>query len=591
MVYITPPADQALPESEIVFDLEKPRDFTYRDCDGKPIRSKHRPRNGPKYWLGDKKTAKKVTTLYRTEKLEAAKRAGAVIFALDGETDVDAANSAFEAWGVNALAVCAPHGMANWKDHHSEQLRGSTRVIVVADQDTAANKFRGQQDAVRAKESLERTLGQEVAVVESQAGKDARDHFTAGYAPHEFKRADPASEPYRRSTSDPKPKPEAGESSDISRPLWRIVKRLEAMPELELFQDTPTHWRSRCPLPTHDDKNASFAIGKGEDRPIVVTCSGCNATVEEFAAFFDEDRRDFSRPNSVVEPSAEPIPGGTFILDGDTKVGVLWGRGEKVLWAKDEGLLIVGPQGVGKSTVIQQVALRACGVLPGTFLGYPVEPVEGLVVYLAMDRPKQIKRSLYRMVSEEDREVLDRRLIVWPRPLSTNILKEPDGLVNWLEEKFAKFARIGAVIVDSYKDLAPGLSQDDVGSRVNLAAKAVIARGIQWAGLHHQRKAHADNKRPDKLSDVYGAESLTAGMGSVVLLWGQPGSVNVELRHLKQPMEDVGPLALVHDHQQGRTMVSNFQQVLLNLLNEDHNAGDRGVEEGTIAVALYGIDD
>ena len=42
-------------------------------------------------------------------------------------------------------------------------------------------------------------------------------------------------------------------------------------------------------------------------------------------------------------------------------------------------------------------------------------------------------------------------------------------------------------------------------------------------------------------------------MGSVLMLWGEAGDVIVEAVHLKQPMEKVGPLTLIHDHAHGRT--------------------------------------
>jgi hypothetical protein len=40
-------------------------------------------------------------------------------------------------------------------------------------------------------------------------------------------------------------------------------------------------------------------------------------------------------------------------------------------------------------------------------------------------------------------------------------------------------------------------------------------------------------------------------MGSVVLLWGEPGDLVVDLGHLKQPVETYGPLQVIHDHTRG----------------------------------------
>ena len=45
------------------------------------------------------------------------------------------------------------------------------------------------------------------------------------------------------------------------------------------------------------------------------------------------------------------------------------------------------------------------------------------------------------------------------------------------------------------------------------------------------------------------------GAGSVVLLWGSAGDVLVELVHLKQPVAQVGPLRIDHDHNTGVTSV------------------------------------
>jgi replicative DNA helicase len=110
-------------------------------------------------------------------------------------------------------------------------------------------------------------------------------------------------------------------------------------------------------------------------------------------------------------------------------------------------------------------------------------------------------------------------------------------------------------VIDSLKDIAADLSKDETGSRVNIAFQRIIASGVELGTLHHQRKASAENKKPKTLSDVYGSTWLTSGHGSVVLLWGNPGDLVVELSHLKQPAEIVGPLELLHDHDAGSSRV------------------------------------
>jgi hypothetical protein len=46
-------------------------------------------------------------------------------------------------------------------------------------------------------------------------------------------------------------------------------------------------------------------------------------------------------------------------------------------------------------------------------------------------------------------------------------------------------------------------------------------------------------------------------MGSVLLVRGEAGDLVVDLSHLKQPEEEVGPLQLLHDHGRGQTSLYN----------------------------------
>ena len=114
--------------------------------------------------------------------------------------------------------------------------------------------------------------------------------------------------------------------------------------------------------------------------------------------------------------------------------------------------------------------------------------------------------------------------------------------------------RADSVFIDSLKDVAVGLADDEVGACLNSAMQHAVAEGIEVAAAHHQRKGQAGS-RPRTLEDVYGSTWITAGAGSVVLLWGSVGDVLVEAVHLKQPAAEVGPLRIDHDHNTGTTTV------------------------------------
>ena len=68
--------------------------------------------------------------------------------------------------------------------------------------------------------------------------------------------------------------------------------------------------------------------------------------------------------------------------------------------------------------------------------------------------------------------------------------------------------------------------------------------------LHHRKKQTTNAKIG--LDDVYGSTWLTSGMGSVVLLDGNPGDPLVEFRHLKFPVSEVGS----HDQASGLMTVA-----------------------------------
>lgn len=242
---------------------------------------------------------------------------------------------------------------------------------------------------------------------------------------------------------------------------------------------------------------------------------------------------------------------GSWILDVPANPPAIWGKDSEVLWAAGEPCLITGPPGVGKTTLTGQLVRARLGLdWEPTVLGWPVEPdTHGKVLYLASDRPQQIRRALARGFTEDDREQLDERFTVWAGPPPSDLAKDTSTLT-----RLAQAAGATTVILDSLKDMAIGLSDDEVGAGLNQAIQLALADGIDVLALHHQRKG-TDGKRPKSLEDLYGSTWIAAGAGSILLLWGAAGDPIVELHHLKQPSSDVGPLKIEHDHHHGTSTV------------------------------------
>jgi len=257
-----------------------------------------------------------------------------------------------------------------------------------------------------------------------------------------------------------------------------------------------------------------------------------------------------------VDVSAYLHPGGTYLLNVPEHAEPVWGAGDQVVWAKGEALMIAGGAGLGKTTVAGQLVRARMGLQPQV-LELPV--VQGQrVLWLMMDRPQQIARSAMRLFSRGELEQYgDDRLTIGAGPPPRDLARYPELLAELC-------ASCGAdtVVVDSLKDAAVGLTDDEVGAGYNRARQLAITAGVEVLELHHLVKRGQDGKAPTALADVYGSTWLTAGAGSVLLLAGDAGDPIVRALHLKQPQDDVGPLDLAHDHQRGVTTISKRVDLL-----------------------------
>jgi hypothetical protein len=393
-------------------------------------------------------------------------------------------------------------------------------------------------------------------------------------------------------TSSPPSSMSADTPADALRARWDwAVELVNRGWTLESTSNGDSQWTR----PGKDARDGASAVLHGKDGPLVVFTTNAQAralwatgkvsadgscvslTPLQFYAASDYGsdlsaasaaiRATMPAPDlaSLIAPDADPVAGSTigletvthdialngaaFILDESVELEARWGTGADVLWARGESMVVAAPPGVGKTTIAAQLVAALIGILPDV-LGYDVTPARR-VLYLAMDRPRQIRRALKRLFHEAHRGALAERLIVRPGPLPADLGKRPEQLLE-----LARLYGCDVIVIDSLKDAAVKLTDDEVGGNVNRAIQHCNAADIDVLVLHHQRKG-VGGEKPTKLEDVYGSTWITAGAGSVFLLWGEAGSELVELSHLKQPADPVGPFTVEHDHHQGTSTIAH----------------------------------
>lgn len=322
------------------------------------------------------------------------------------------------------------------------------------------------------------------------------------------------------------------------------------------------------------------AEAKPHDKPAVPE-SSVGANVLEVDATTLTGTSD-ETPAAVTEKQIADqfVDGGTFILDIPATIPALWGVDDEVLWAEGESLMIAGPMGLGKTTLAGQLIRAQLGI-DTECLGLPVAARTGRVLYLAMDRPAQIARAMARQFGAEHRDILTKHLVIWKGPPPADVAKNP-GILNYLAEK----ADADTVYVDSLKDAAIGLSEDEVGAGYNRARQHLLAHGRQLAELHHTVKRSATGGAPNHVADVYGSAWLTNGTGSIILLGGEPGDPIVSFKHPRQPAHEVGPYQLLHDQDAGTITVHHTT----DLRDIVAHCGAEGLTAKAAAVNLFDTD-
>jgi AAA domain len=299
--------------------------------------------------------------------------------------------------------------------------------------------------------------------------------------------------------------------------------------------------------------------------------------------------KEIEAEHLLTQSSAQVYNGVAFLEDVQTGDPV-WGSGKTVAWAKNQGFMVFGSDGTGKSTLLQQIVFARLGVRAADVLGFPVaQDDDRSILYLALDRPAQIRESISRMVDLNDQDTYDtlkRRLVIIKGPVPFQCDDNPKAFVDWCLKLAGDDC--GMVIIDSVKDMVSSCKEDVAGAGFNDTMQAFIAKGVEFGCAHHNRKENAQNTKPRNLADVYGSRWLTAGMGSVLNIWRNPDASR-DLTQLKTPYgSPFRPVEYADDFDSGTSQINgNWRDALVTSL---FNAGAYGLTDSELVRSAFGQD-
>lgn len=207
------------------------------------------------------------------------------------------------------------------------------------------------------------------------------------------------------------------------------------------------------------------------------------------------------------------------------------------------GMVSAAP-GVGKTQLSLQLAIDcALGI---EFLTWkPVKPMKIVFFSLEMGHVglKIFSELIAKEYSEEQRVILQENLKIVPLGQSLPIDRADSK--QFIESMLQEIQPDG-IVIDALGKLISGELKEETARKVNDYMGALRSKyGLFVFLVHHNIKANSDNKKPNKLEDVFGSTYITADMTTVLTLWKNPDDKTVELNQVKARFTEEAPMKLL----------------------------------------------
>ena len=151
-------------------------------------------------------------------------------------------------------------------------------------------------------------------------------------------------------------------------------------------------------------------------------------------------------------------------------------------------------------------------------------------------------------------------------PLYLNYTKEQEFLEEWIAEN-----KLDGIILDSLGSTTSNELSDESAAKILMDFNDRIRQRHNCFTffVHHHRKASGDNKKPNKLDDVYGNRYLTARATTVYCLWNDPSNPALIGIPLKVRLAAKPPIVEIHRTSKLHFTLDANQDVLQALSKKD----------------------
>jgi AAA domain-containing protein len=192
-------------------------------------------------------------------------------------------------------------------------------------------------------------------------------------------------------------------------------------------------------------------------------------------------------------------------------------------------LLLTGPSGVGKTQL--SLDFGASAALGRNFLDTTTKgPIKIGFFSLEMGLVdlKHFVQSQFIHYTQDELKILEENLRFYP--LGEPLYLNRDEEKNRIEDTIKKEGLQG-IIIDSLGSTTEGELGEERDTKNLMDWLDRVRQQYEifaWV-VHHHRKATGENKKPNKLSDVYGSQYITARATTVLCLWdaGVPQSLDL----------------------------------------------------------------